>query len=105
MVVENAFEENKSTDAEFNRKTDDLFEVVAKVEEQETGVFDAPLNRAVARKLAEEGYSLKPDKIVETRVNDLFSIIINVEQNHNGVFRATLARHTAIALVEAGCSR
>ena len=92
-------------DTALNETVGDLFEVVAKVEEKELGVFDAPLNRGIARALAEAGYSLKPNTQTKTSVNELFDIIITVEHESKGVFRATLARHSAQALVKAGCSR
>ena len=100
MIAENV---SPVAETEAQKTVGDLFEVVAKVEEQETGVFDAPLNRAAARALADAGYSLKPGKEVTTRVNDLFDILITVEHKQKGIFRATIARHTAKALVEAGC--
>jgi hypothetical protein len=102
MVTENA---PTVTGTGATQNVGDLFELVAKVEEQETGVFDAPLNRKVATTLAEAGYTLNPGTGVKTSVNELFDILITVEYQSKGVFRATLARTTAKALVEAGCSR
>ena len=92
-------------EVDFNQNVGDLFEVVAKVEERETGVFSAALNRQVAKALAEAGYSLNPNAVVKTHVGNVFEIIITVEQQVTGVFRAALARTTAKELVEAGCSR
>lgn len=98
--------ETPDTTAETNSQlVGDFFEVVAKVEEAETGVFDAPLNRSVARVLVDSGYRLNPAAERKATVNELFDILITVEHEQKGIFRASLARHTAQALVEAGCTR
>jgi hypothetical protein len=89
----------------FYQNVGDLFEVVAEVEERETGVFDAALNREAATTLANAGYSLKPGADVVAEEADLFEILITVEQKRIGTFRPGLARTTAKALVEAGCSQ
>ena len=95
---------NTDTNATYLLNVGDMFEVIAKVEERVTGVFDASLNRAAARALADAGYSLKPDNAAETSESALFAILVTVEHERSGVFRAALARTTAKALVEAGCS-
>lgn len=89
--------------AAYTNNVGNLFEVIAKTEHRMTGMFDASLNRAQAKALADAGYSLKPG---EKGIGEgsLFDLLITVEQAHSGVSRASLARQTAKELAEAGCS-
>lgn len=89
--------------ADYTNNVGNLFEVIAKTEERVTGVFDACVNRAQAKALADAGYSLKPG---QKTVGDgsIFDTLITVEQAQTGMFRASLARQTALALSAAGCS-
>lgn len=92
-----------NVDVAYTKTVGDLFEIIATAEVQMTDVFDAYLNRAQAKALADAGYSLKPgEKAVGE--GSVFDLLITVEQAHNGVFRAALARQTAKTLIEAGCS-
>lgn len=89
--------------ADYLNNVGDLFEVIAGTAARVTGVFDASLNRAQAKALADAGYSLKPgEKVIGE--GSLFDLLVIVEQEHSGVFRASLARQTAKELAEAGCS-
>lgn len=90
---------------EFFHNVGNLFEVVAFVQQQQTGVFDAVICRDSAKALAHAGYSLKPSSMeIIVNESDLFEILITVEQKWNGSFRAATARVIVKALIEAGCS-
>jgi hypothetical protein len=90
--------------ADYTNNVGNLFEVIAKTEERVTGVFDACVNRAQAKALADAGYSLKPGQARVIGDRSPLDLIMTVEQEMTGTFRPALARQTEQALTEAGCS-
>lgn len=81
--------------------TSNLFEIIATVEQEETGVFSAVLSRAGAMALDNAGYSMNEEG-VPAQANEVFGILIISEEKLTGVFRAVLARKKSEALVAAG---
>lgn len=90
--------------AEYTNNVGNLFEVIATTEQRMTGMFDACVNRAQAKALAEAGYSLKPGQDAVLGDRSPFDLLISTENEMTGTFRANLARQTAKELAEAGCS-
>lgn len=90
--------------AAYTDNVGNLFEVIAKTEHRMMGIFDASLNRAQAKALADAGYSLKPGQNTVIGDRSPLDLLMTVEQARTGGFRAALARQTAKELAEAGCS-